>query len=382
MDRKDNATLAFCLYKYFPHGGLQRDMLRIALASQRRGHSIAVYTTAWEGEVPPGFELHLHRPAGLTNHTRMRRFHRWLARQLDRRNIACVVGFNKMPGLDVYFAADSCFAQRAGQRHPLFRVTGRYRTYAAFEEAVFGPASSTEVLLIAEPQREAFQRCYGTPDERLHLLPPWIAPDRKIVENRPAVRRTIREALDVGSDDVLLLQVGSGFRTKGLDRTLIALASLPAPWRMRTKLAVVGRDSSRHCVKLSRKLGLADSAAFLGTRNDIMELMAGADLLIHPARNEAAGVVLIEALVSGLPIVCSGICGHAGHVRKALAGVVLSEPFEQAELNRCLLDVLAKGCLPSHSANALAYVAGMNVHDMPERAAEIIESVAQPGRQR
>ena len=31
--------LAFCLYKYFPHGGLQRDLLRIALACQRRGHA-------------------------------------------------------------------------------------------------------------------------------------------------------------------------------------------------------------------------------------------------------------------------------------------------------------------------------------------------------
>ena len=42
MDRKENATLAFCLYRYFPYGGLQRDMLRIALACRQRGHKIAV----------------------------------------------------------------------------------------------------------------------------------------------------------------------------------------------------------------------------------------------------------------------------------------------------------------------------------------------------
>ena len=34
MERKPNKTLAFCLFQYFPYGGLERDMLRIALACQ------------------------------------------------------------------------------------------------------------------------------------------------------------------------------------------------------------------------------------------------------------------------------------------------------------------------------------------------------------
>jgi UDP-glucose:(heptosyl)LPS alpha-1,3-glucosyltransferase len=376
MDYRQNDTLAFCLYRYFPYGGLQRDMLRIALACQQRGYRIAVYTTAWEGDMPPGFELHRHRPAGLTNHGRVRRFHQWLSGQLARQPVACVVGFNKMPGLDVYFAADSCFEHRTRQRHPLFRITRRYRIYAGFEKAVFDPTSSTEVLLIAEPQKHAFQQCYGTPDARLHLLPPWIAPDRKRVEDGPPVRRAVRDALGVTADNLLLLHVGSGFQTKGLDRTLLAMASLPNTRRHRTKLAVAGDDSSRRCLRLARRLGLADHVMFLGARDDVMELMAGADLLVHPARNEAAGVVLIEALVSGLPIVCSGLCGHAGHIRRAQAGVVLTEPFQQTELNRALLDALAEDRLAFCSAHALACARDMHVYDMPERAADAIESIA------
>ena len=46
--------IAFCLYKYFPFGGLQRDFLRIALACQARGHAVRVYTLEWRGEVPEG----------------------------------------------------------------------------------------------------------------------------------------------------------------------------------------------------------------------------------------------------------------------------------------------------------------------------------------
>jgi len=373
-------TLAFCLFKYFPHGGLQRDMLRIALACQRRGYTIAVYTTAWEGDLPEGFELHTHRPSGLTNHTRMRRYHAWLARQLDRHDAACAIGFNKMPNLDVYFAADSCFVQRARLRSRLFRLTRRYQIYATLEAAVFLPCSSTEILLIAEPQRQAFQQCYGTPGERLHLLPPWIAPDRKRLDNRLDVRRNIRESLGVAPETLLLLQVGSGFKTKGVDRTLEALAALPPTWRARTRLAVVGRNRSTRHQHLSRRLGLSENVSFLGERDDIMELMAGADLLIHPARNEAAGVVLIEALVSGLPVLCSGICGHAGHIRKAQAGIVLPEPFQQTKLNQCLRSMLAEQKLPTCSAHALAYADSLDVYAMPEHAADIIESVARKPR--
>jgi len=136
-------TLAFCLYRYFPHGGLQRDMLRIALACQRRGYAIAVYTTTWEGAPPDEFKLHTYHPTGFTNHGRMRQFHAWLTVKRVHQEAACVVGFNKMPNLDVYFAGDSCFAQRARRRNPLVRLTGRYRTYAALEAAVFSPGSPT-----------------------------------------------------------------------------------------------------------------------------------------------------------------------------------------------------------------------------------------------
>ena len=48
--------VAFCLYKYFPFGGLQRDFMRIAQTVAARGHHVRVYTQSWEGECPDVFE--------------------------------------------------------------------------------------------------------------------------------------------------------------------------------------------------------------------------------------------------------------------------------------------------------------------------------------
>ena len=66
--------LAFCLYKYFPFGGLQRDFLRIAHACVARGHAVRVYALEWEGEQPDGLEIVLLPARALTNPARYRLF--------------------------------------------------------------------------------------------------------------------------------------------------------------------------------------------------------------------------------------------------------------------------------------------------------------------
>ena len=49
--------LAFCIFKYFPYGGIQRDFLKIALQSIELGSRVRVYTLSWVGDVPNDFEL-------------------------------------------------------------------------------------------------------------------------------------------------------------------------------------------------------------------------------------------------------------------------------------------------------------------------------------
>jgi len=377
MDRAESATLAFCLYKYFPHGGQQRDMLRIALACQRRGYPIAVYTTAWEGDVPTGFKLHLHRPGGLTNHGRMRRFHRWLAGELDRRNVACIVGFNKMPGLDVYYAADGCLkAQALQERGCFYRWSPRYRQYQAFEEAVFGNESCTQILMLSRIQQSLYTQYYGTLEHRIHFLLPNVARDRVAGPDAPQVRHAFREEFGLQETDRLLLQVGSGFRTKGLDRSLRALASLPENLLARTRFYVVGDDDKARYVRLSRQLGIANRVTFLGPRNDVPRILLGADLLIHPAYHENTGTVLVEALVSGLPAIASAVCGYAHYIEDAQAGWVIPEPFDQHVFNRLVRDALDNKRLPEFGRRGLEFAQTEDLHGMVDAAVQTIEKVA------
>lgn len=366
--------IAFCLYKYFPFGGLQRDFLRIALACQARGHAVRVYTLEWRGDVPAGFEVVLVPVSALTNARRYARFTAWVSTDLLTRPAERVVGFNKMPGLDVYFAADPCFEDKARTlRHPLYRLSGRYRHFAAYERAVFGASSRTEILLISPRQAPLFQKYYATPADRLHLLPPGIAPDRRAPADAPAIRADFRREFGLADDDLLLLQIGSGFKTKGLDRSLKAIAALPPALRRRSRLIAIGDDDPQIFRRQARALGLAARVDILRGRSDILRFLLGADLLLHPAYNENTGTVLLEALVAGLPVLTTAVCGYAHYVAEADAGRVVAEPFVQSSLDRILAHMLDDDqARADWRAKALAFAEQADIYSNAERAADVI----------
>ncbi|WP_110950985.1 glycosyltransferase family 4 protein [Pseudomonas bohemica] len=366
--------LAFVLYKYFPFGGLQRDFMRIALECQQRGHTIRVYTLIWEGDVPPGFEVLVAPVKAIFNHRRNEKLTDWMNADLAKRPVDRLIGFNKMPGLDVYYAADGCFEDKAQTlRHGLYKHWGRYRHFAAYERAVFARDAKTEVLMISEVQQPLFIKHYDTPLERFHLLPPGISQDRRAPENAAEIRAEFRREFKLGDDDLLLVQIGSGFKTKGVDRSLKALAALPSELRKRTRLFVIGQDDPKVFQLQSTALGLSDNVTFMKGRSDIPRFLLGADLLIHPAYNENTGTVLLEALVAGLPVLVSAVCGYAHYIAEADSGLVLDEPFEQSQLNQFLARMLKDDAARDvWRRNGLAFADTADLYSMPQRAADVI----------
>lgn len=367
--------LAFILYKYFPFGGLQRDFMRIALECQARGHAIRVYTPIWEGEVPAGFEVVVVVPVkALFNHKRNEKLTAWVEADLVKRPVDRVVGFNKMPGLDVYYAADGCYEDKAQTlRAPIYKRWGRYKHFADYERAVFSPESKTEILMISEVQQPLFIKHYHTPRQRFHLLPPGIAADRRAPANVAEIRAEFRAEFKLADSDLLLVQIGSGFKTKGLDRSLKALAALPRELKERTRLIAIGQDDPRSFQLQAKALGVSDQVQILKGRSDIPRFLLGADLLIHPAYNENTGTVLLEALVSGLPVLVTDVCGYAHYIAEADAGRVLTSPFEQERLNHLLADMLADDQRRAFwGRNGLAYADSADLYSMPQHAADII----------
>jgi len=369
--------LAFCLYKYFPHGGMQRAFIRIARICLDAGAQVTAFVIHWQGEVPAGLNVEKFEATGMFNHTRYERYQHWLGKRLKREHFDCVAGFNKMPGLDVYYAADTCYLEKAlTARSGLYRSTPRFRHFAACERVVFDPAAKTRILMSSPTQMEIFRRHYATPLERFHRLPPGIARDRMAGEDAAERRRRGRHSLGIRDDALLVLLIGSGFITKGLDRALDAIGALPPALRSRTHLVAIGTDDPGRFRSHAARLGIDARFQVLSGRDDIPDLLQAGDLLIHPAYIENTGSVLNEELVAGLPVLTTDVCGFAHYITDAGAGCVVGSPYRQSELDQALVNMLISPERESWRKNGITFGTTADLYSLPQRAAEVILDAA------
>jgi len=332
--------VAFSIFRYFPYGGLQLDMMRMAHEFVSRNIKVVIYCMGYDApEIPEGVTFRVLKAKGVSNHRKARNFEKLLTGELKKEKFAAHIAFNRLTPADWYFAADMPFVESV-KRSFWEKLMPRYRTFAAMEKELFSPENNTRIFCITQAQQRMFQRLYGTPANRIYQLPPGIDGSFANALELRNKRDELRSELGIGEDEILLIQVSSAFRTKGVDRSIAALAFLPEDIRRKTRLLVVGRGKSAPYAKFAARCGVGKQVIFAGGRSDVPELVAAADLMIHPARNEATGTVLLESLACGTPVLCSANCGFSPFVRES-GGLVLPRLFRQKILNRTLLVALS-----------------------------------------
>ena len=243
---------------------------------------------------------------------------------------------------------------------------------------MFARRRKTEILLISEPEKKTFIQYHDTPESRFHVLPPGIDLDRIRPPNAGAIRDDVRRECQLTDEHHMVLSVGSNYKKKGVGRSLIALASLPRDVRANTFLFAIGKDKPDSWLRLAKRLGLSRQVRFLGLREDVPRFLLAADLFLHPAYRENTGTVLLEALVAGLPVLATEACGHASHIERSGAGLLVPSPYRQEVLNERLstmLTMLTSDQRGHWRQRALDYTREADVFSLVERAAENIEAI-------
>lgn len=121
-------------------------------------------------------------------------------------------------------------------------------------------------------------------------------------------------------EDVTIALFAGDIRTnrKNLDTVLRGLVEVE-----NLHLAVIGNTEGSPYPALATSLGLGDRVHFLGFRSDIARVMQAVDFFVFPSRYEPFGMVVIEAMACGLPVITAASTG-ASEVVTSESGIVIS----------------------------------------------------------
>ena len=179
--------LAFLLYPYTPYGGLQRDLRNLVLELGQRGHQCRVYRSAWQGAALEGVEVRRVPARAFSKHRRSQRFHTWVRADLDGDpGDVGVIGFNAMPGLDIFTRTSTPSPGRdAARARWTFSAHAGFRHCAAWGRAVFAPTVRPTYRPCRPRPAGTYERHYHTPPQRLHMLPAGVTVDRRAPPDAP-----------------------------------------------------------------------------------------------------------------------------------------------------------------------------------------------------
>ena len=141
-------------------------------------------------------------------------------------------------------------------------------------------------------------------------------------------RQRCRALLGLDASAPVALFAGAlGDRRKGFDLLFEAWARLvrDAAWDVDLLVAGSGGEASAWRARADAA-GLARRVRFLGFRRDIDDLISACDLVVHPARYEAYGLGVHEALCRGVPAIVTSSAGVAERYPKDLAPLLLTDP--------------------------------------------------------
>ena len=183
-------------------------------------------------------------------------------------------------------------------------------------------AHKTDVLITIN--KEDYQRAKRFKAGSIKYIP-GVGIDTERFKPDRSKRNIIRKELEIPEDNLVLLTVGELIPRKNYGLIMDALKRLNDEKKLsKVKYLICGSGYlEKELQDISIRFGLSDNISFLGYRNDIDRIYQAADIFIFMSLQEGLPVALIEAMASGLPVVCSLIRGNADLVDNGVNGCII-----------------------------------------------------------
>ena len=198
------------------------------------------------------------------------------------------------------------------------------------EKLIYFKRRYKKIIAVSSRIKQELIKYYDVPSDDIIVIPNGVNLD----EFKPdrLKRQKIRDKLNIDENDIILMFSGHEFKRKGLKYVIKALPKT----KKDAKLLVVGKDNPEPYERLALRLGVLDRIIFTGFVQDISGYYAASDIFVLPSLYEPFGLVITEAMASGLPVVVSESVGAAEILKDGYNGFLIRDPTNPNEIAEIL----------------------------------------------
>jgi N-acetyl-alpha-D-glucosaminyl L-malate synthase BshA len=199
-----------------------------------------------------------------------------------------------------------------------------------YKKAVqFSINHSEYVTAVSQSLKEDTERLFDI-TSNIQVIPNFIDRDKINFKNVPC------EKGQIAPDDQLIITHISNFRP--LKRILDILKTFKkVSEKLNVKLLMVGDGPEKErAMRYCRAQSMEDSVLFLGRSNQIDEILCFSDLFLLPSEQESFGLAALEAMVHGVPVVCSDVGGLPEVIEEGVSGYLCPLGDVDAMANRAI----------------------------------------------
>lgn len=163
------------------------------------------------------------------------------------------------------------------------------------------------IIANSELMRNDLIKRYNISPDKITVIYPGYSPDQFSLDHKEENRAALRKQLNISDDKKVIGLITSGdFKKRGIATLLKAISLVTQDSRNKIEIVIVGKEKNKkQYTAEAEKLGLAEQTHFLPTTPEVHKLYQGLDLMVHAGPIEEFGLIILEAVVCGTPVLAS-----------------------------------------------------------------------------
>jgi UDP-glucose:(heptosyl)LPS alpha-1,3-glucosyltransferase len=336
-------------------GGAESYAVALARSLIQEGWEVHLFGELWDGEPREATFHRMHIPRWWPGWMRMLGFALEHRRRTRSQGFDVILGFGNTIHMNVYQSHGGvhwCSTMRKLVSEPsaFLRFVTRLTLLLSLkqwtrhwiESAPFRMMPCPRIIAISQMIKDDMVRSYGVDEARIELVYNGVDTTRFYPSLREPLRGPFRQALGLGSEEVVFLFAAYELRKKGIVVLVEAARILKDLVGEGFRVIVVGGQPYAGVSRRLAGLGLKETVLFPGRLRNMEECYANSDVLVLPTFYDACSLVVFEAMACGLPCITTRTNGAAGIIADGRDGYLLDHPPQAQDLANRMALLLAR----------------------------------------